>query len=95
MSQSREKRIFSAVSAAINPHEIQVIDDSSRHAGHAGAQPEGETHYKLHVVASAFEGLNAVARHRKINAILANEFESGLHALNITARTPAEAAALA
>ncbi len=94
MSQTREKRMISAVISAIDPQKIQINDESNRHVGHAGAQPEGETHYKLYVVARAVEGMNAVARHRKINTILANEFESGLHALNITARTPEEEAAL-
>jgi BolA protein len=90
---SRKERIMSAIAAQMDAQELEVVDDSHRHAGHTGAQPEGETHYKVHVVASAFDGLNAVARHRKINAILANEFECGLHALNITARTPQELAA--
>ncbi|MBX9699000.1 MAG: BolA family transcriptional regulator, partial [Acetobacteraceae bacterium] len=68
-----------------------VQDDSHRHAGHAGARPEGETHYSVAVVSPAFAGLSRVARSRAVHERLAAEFGTGLHALALTLRTPEEA----
>lgn len=88
--QSRAERITQAVRAAYPEAEIALVDDSARHAGHAGAAPGGETHYRLTVISEAFAGQDRVARSRRINALLAPEFDSGLHALNLVLRTPAE-----
>jgi len=84
----REKRIRDLLTAAFNPEELEVTDDSARHAGHAGARPEGETHFNVRVVASAFEGMTRVQRQRAVNTALAPEFETGLHALSIRADAP-------
>lgn len=88
--QTRAERITQAVRAAYPEAEIALIDDSQRHAGHAGAAPGGETHYRLTVISEAFAGQDRVARSRRINALLAPEFDTGLHALNLVLRTPAE-----
>ncbi len=72
------------------PALLRVVDDSARHAGHAGAQPGGETHYSVLLVAPAFRGMNRVARSRAVHAALAGEFSAGLHALALTLRTPEE-----
>lgn len=77
---------------AFAPASIKVVDDSARHIGHAGARPEGETHYSVLLVADAFRGLNRVARSRAVHQALAAEFTTGLHALSLTLRTPEEAA---
>ena len=82
---SRKARIEAAL-ASLNPSHLEVIDDSAKHAGHSGARPEGETHYTIHITAPAFTGKSRVATHREINALLADEFASGLHALAIEAR---------
>jgi BolA family transcriptional regulator, general stress-responsive regulator len=71
---------------------LDVIDESHLHAGHAGARPGGETHYRLDIVASAFAGKSRVERHRLVNALLDEAFKRGLHALALRARTPEEAA---
>jgi len=89
MPDTRADRIRHALSA-LNPALLVVNDDSSQHAGHMGAQPGGETHYSVLVVADAFAGQNRVARHRLVNATLDQEFAGGLHALSLTLRTPAE-----
>lgn len=68
-------------------------DESSRHAGHAGARPGGETHYRLIMAAAAFDGLSRVARQRLVYAALREEFDTGLHALSLDLKTPAEAGA--
>ncbi len=88
----RADRIAAALGAAFPPAEIQVADDSHRHAGHAGARPEGETHYSVRVVSPAFAGMNRVARSRAVHDALAAEFAGGLHALALTLKTPEEAA---
>ncbi|MEO1406793.1 MAG: BolA family protein, partial [Pseudomonadota bacterium] len=56
----RENRIRDLLTAAFAPDELDVIDDSARHAGHAGARPEGETHFNVRIVASVFEGMSRV-----------------------------------
>jgi BolA protein len=75
----------------LSPVDFELFDESSRHAGHAGARPGGETHYKLRLVSAAFGGLSRVARQRLVYATLAPEFEAGLHALSLDLKTPSEA----
>jgi stress-induced morphogen len=86
----RADRIAKAIRASFPPAEVEVADDSHRHAGHAGAAPGGETHYSVLVVSPAFAGMNRVARSRAVHAVLAAEFATGLHALALTLRTPEE-----
>ena len=89
---TRADRIRALLDAALLPSMLDVVDDSARHAGHAGAQRGGQTHYNVVVVSDRFEGLGRVARHRLVNAALQPEFGTGLHALSLVLRTPAEAA---
>lgn len=89
---SRAARLEAALTAAFAPRTISVTDDSAKHAGHAGARAGGETHYSVLIVSEAFEGLSRVARHRAVNDAVRAEFETGLHALALTVRTPAESA---
>jgi len=79
--------------AQFSPQIFVLEDESSRHAGHAGARPGGETHYKLRVVADAFAGLSRVERQRLVYAALREEFDTGLHALSLDLKTPSEAQA--
>lgn len=88
---TRAERLESALRAAFAPQRLQVVDDSARHAGHAGAQPGGQTHYSILLVSEAFRGMNRVARSRAVHAVLEQEFTGGLHALSLTLRTPEEA----
>jgi BolA protein len=92
---SRAARIEAVLTAAFAPVHLTVTDDSAQHAGHAGAQPGGQTHYSVTVVSTAFQGQNRVARSRKVHAVLADEFAGGLHALALTLRTPEEQSAFA
>ena len=87
---SREIRIRNILSQAFSPLELEVVDDSARHAGHAGAAPEGETHFNVRIIADAFANLNRVERQRAVNKALAAEFDTGLHALAIKAGGPAD-----
>jgi len=71
---SRAARLEAVLTQAFAPVVLRVVDDSARHAGHAGAQPGGETHYSVVVVAEAFRGMSRVARSRAVHAALAAEF---------------------
>ena len=88
---TRRDRIADALTEALRPVRLDIVDESDRHAGHAGARPGGETHFRLYVVSPAFVGKSRVERHRMVNAPLATEFASGLHALAIAAAAPDEA----
>lgn len=88
---TRKDRIAAALTQALRPIRLDIIDESHRHAGHAGARPGGETHYRVNIVSPAFVDKSRVERHRMVNAALAAEFASGLHALAIAAAAPDEA----
>jgi BolA protein len=72
------------------PTRLVVLDESHRHAGHAGARPGGETHFNVTVVSAAFVGLNRVARQRLVYQTLSEELAGGVHALSLTTATPDE-----
>lgn len=84
--------ITDTLTAALTPVRLDVVDESHLHAGHGGSRPEGETHFRLDVVALAFEGKSRVERHRIVNGVLDPAFKRGLHALALRARAPSEAA---
>jgi BolA protein len=88
----RADRIDLLLRQRFNPVALQVRDDSAQHAGHAGAQPGGETHYSVTLVSEAFRGRSRVERSRAVHEVLDDEFASGLHALALTLRTPEEVA---
>ena len=75
------------------PESLRVEDESSQHKGHAGHRPEGETHYRVYIVAEAFRGKSRIDRHRMINSTLAAELSGGVHALAIHAKAPGESGA--
>ena len=88
---SRSERIENALRDALAPIHFVLTDESAKHAGHAGARPGGETHYHVVMVSAAFEGQTRVARQRLVYQALAEEFETGLHALSLNLKTPLEA----
>ncbi len=73
---------------ALAPTSIALEDESSQHAGHAGAA--GGKHYRLTIVSGQFEGLGAVARHRLVYETLGDLMRKGIHALAINAYAPNE-----
>jgi len=75
---------------AFAPASLRIEDESHRHEGHAGHRPGGETHFRLYIVSEAFRGKSRIERHRMINAALADELASGVHALAIHAAAPGE-----
>jgi BolA family transcriptional regulator, general stress-responsive regulator len=76
--------------AAFAPDSLEVVDESHDHEGHAGHRPGGETHFRVYIVAKAFDGMSRIDRHRMINAALAGESQSTIHALAIHAAAPGE-----
>lgn len=88
-------RIRDALTSGLSPSLLDVKDESARHAGHAGARPEGETHFRVRIVAERFRDMGRVDRHRAIHGLLERELSGGVHALRIQAMTPEEAAAKA
>jgi BolA family transcriptional regulator, general stress-responsive regulator len=77
---------------AFAPESLDVQDESHLHEGHAGHRPGGETHFRVYIVSTAFEGKSRVERHRMINAALAQELAGSVHALAIHAQAPGEKA---
>jgi BolA protein len=69
--------------------DVQVIDESHLHAGHAGARSGGK-HFRVTVVSAAFEGKSPLQRHRMVNEALAELLKQRIHALALTTRTPSE-----
>ncbi len=88
---TRAQSIEAKLKAALQPLSLEIVDESARHAGHAGAHPEGETHFNVTVVSRAFEGKSRVARQRLVYDLLQAEIAGGLHALSLVTQTPAEA----
>ncbi len=72
------------------PIRLDIIDELHRHAGHAGARPEGETHFAVTIVSDAFSGQGRVARQRLVYQTLAEELATRVHALSLTTLTPDE-----
>lgn len=93
MSLTREQRpaaIRAALEQALQPSVLEVVDESHKHAGHAGAR-DGRGHFAVDIVSEAFAGLAPLARHRRVYAALGTMMQTDIHALSIQARTPAEA----
>ena len=83
-------RIRQVLSHALAPAQLDVVDESGKHAGHAGAVLGKITHVRVAITTDAFRGLSRIERHRQINALLADEIAAGLHALAIEAKAPGE-----
>ncbi len=86
----REQLIIKILQEELSPTELVVQDDSQRHLGHAGARPEGKTHFTVRIVAEKFAGKSRIERQRMVNSALQELFTQGLHALSVTAKAPDE-----
>ena len=92
MSLPREQRpdaIRAALVAALQPSELELVDESHRHAGHAGAR-DGRGHFAVRIVSDVFAGKPPLARHRIVYAALGALMQTDIHALSIDARAPGE-----
>lgn len=74
--------------AALQPLRLDIVDDSHRHAGHAGAKEGG--HYQVAIVSAAFAGKTTMARHRLVYEAVGDLMRGRIHALVINARAPDE-----
>jgi BolA protein len=81
-------RITAKLSEHFAPLRLEVLDESDRHAGHAGARAGGESHFRVRIVSEKFRGTSRIERHRMVNAALAEELGGPVHALAIEASTP-------
>ena len=85
----RITRIEALLQAALAPESMELIDDSHKHEGHAGARG-GAGHYDLTIVSERFTGVTTVARHRLVYDALAEMMPAEIHALSIKACSPEE-----
>lgn len=74
--------------ATLEPAQLEIRDDSAQHAGHAGAKDGG--HYAVRIVSPCFAGLSTMQRHRLVYDAIGDLAQQRIHALSITAKTPAE-----
>ena len=79
--------IVQKLSAKFAPTHLEVIDESSRHQGHAGSRPGGESHFRVRIASAALTGTR-VAQHRAIMEALDAEIKGGVHALAIEVISP-------
>jgi BolA protein len=86
----RAQRIARTLNDVFSPEALEVEDESAKHKGHAGARPEGETHFKVTMTSAAFTGRSRVERHRMVTDALADEFARGLHALALKLKAAGE-----
>jgi BolA protein len=88
VSADRIARLRETLERELAPVALEIVDDSARHAGHAGAREGG--HFRVALVADAFRGRSQLERHRIVYSAVAGLMGSDIHALNIVARTPEE-----
>jgi BolA family transcriptional regulator, general stress-responsive regulator len=74
--------------ATLDPVELELVDESEKHRGHAGYRAGGNTHWRLAIVSPRFAGKTVVARHRMVYEALGSLMQDPIHALAITARAP-------
>ena len=86
---ARIDRIRAQLTAALAPVEMELVDESALHAGHAGAA-SGGGHYRLRIVSPLFEGVRLVMRHRLVYDSVHDMMHTEIHALAITALAPSE-----
>lgn len=91
LNPARVERMQALLAEALAPLQLQVVDDSHKHTGHAGARG-GQGHFSVDIVSAAFAGKLPLARHRLVYAALGDMLQTDIHALSIRARTPEEAA---
>ena len=83
-------RITAILTDALQPERLEVINESHRHAGHAGDDGSGETHYQVVIVSDKFTGCSRVECHRMVYDLLESELKGSIHALSIKASVPSK-----
>eukprot|EP01023_Acetabularia_acetabulum_P003344 TRINITY_DN11409_c1_g1_i9.p2 TRINITY_DN11409_c1_g1~~TRINITY_DN11409_c1_g1_i9.p2 ORF type:complete len:139 (+),score=7.36 TRINITY_DN11409_c1_g1_i9:2-418(+) len=92
--QAGSTRLQKKLSEGLNPKFLNIMDESSKHSGHAAMKnfdsPSGETHFRIQIVSQEFEGQNTVKRHRIVYGLLSEELKGPVHALSLETKTPEE-----
>ncbi|MCJ8745430.1 hypothetical protein PDJAM_G00130110 [Pangasius djambal] len=83
-SRPVEASIRTKLTQAFDPEHLEVLNESHMHA----VPPGSESHFRVLVVSSRFEGLSLLQRHRLVNETLSHELSASVHALAIQAKTP-------
>lgn len=78
------------LNSALSPSRVELVDDSEKHRGHGGYNPQGESHFTLEIESEAFAGKSRVERQRSIYRALGDLMRERVHALRIKARAPGE-----
>lgn len=78
---SKVAEIEERLQQAFAPRELEVVDDSERHRGHAGYPEGGESHFNVRIRSEAFKGMNRLARHRAVHAAIGPDLMGRIHAL--------------
>jgi len=89
MTRPRIDRMRERLTTSLQPQMLDIEDESHLHVGHAGAR-DGRGHFRVIIVADAFEGLTRVQRHQRIYAALGDLMQTDIHALAVQALSPAE-----
>jgi BolA family transcriptional regulator, general stress-responsive regulator len=87
LSKERVASIRSRLEAAFAPDELDIIDESHRHAGHAGAK-DGRGHFHVRILSQQFSGKKTLERHRMVYAALGPMMQTDIHALGLIAISP-------
>lgn len=85
-----ENSLKSLLEQQFQPEFLDIVNQSALHHGHAGSPDSGESHFKVFMVSSAFDGLSRVQRHQAVNAVVNDLFDKGLHALSLKLLAPDE-----
>ncbi|RMH94523.1 BolA family transcriptional regulator [Lysobacter pythonis] len=88
LNPGRIERMRELLGAAFAPTELDIRDDSHKHAGHGGGA-HGHGHFSVRIVSARFAGMTPLARHRAVYAALGEMMREDIHALAIEARAPA------
>ena len=85
----RSAMIHERLTRELKPEKIDIVDESAKHAGHAGAA-SGGGHFIVTIVSTAFENKSLIQRHRMVYDAVDDMMHSEIHALSIQASTPDE-----
>ncbi len=86
----RAAAIRERLQAALNPEHIEIVDESHKHAGHAGARESGGGHFNVTIVSESFRDQSPIERHRMVYAAVTDLIPQQIHALSIRALTADE-----
>lgn len=88
MTTARIARIRTRLETEFAPQTLEIVDDSHKHVGHAGAM-DGKGHFSVRITSKRFSGVKPLERHRMVYAALGDLMDTDIHALQVIAKTPA------